>query len=121
MSLGAIAAVAIIMTTFAMPPADAAKKAKGYRPATITTPTSLDGRITGRTRTCGYYTLQYSASGAPHGPYCHCLGDRGQIACAPCARGGQRARFAHPTSDRPRDRGVIRDLKFATYKLANNA
>ena len=70
----AVATVAIMMITFAAFPADAAnKKGKRYRPetSTIGTSTSLDGRVTGHTRTCGYDTLQYSAAGAPHGPYCH--------------------------------------------------
>jgi hypothetical protein len=69
----AVAIMAIMMITFAVLSADAAKKGKRYRPeaTTIGTSTSLDGRVTGHTRTCGYDTLQYSASGAPHGPYCH--------------------------------------------------
>jgi hypothetical protein len=32
---------------------------------------SLDGRITGRTRTCWFETLQYDGLGVPYGPYCH--------------------------------------------------
>ena len=32
---------------------------------------SLDGRITGRPRTCGYDTFQYDGLGVPYGPYCH--------------------------------------------------
>jgi hypothetical protein len=32
---------------------------------------SLDGRITGRTRTCWFETLQYDGFGVPYGPYCH--------------------------------------------------
>jgi hypothetical protein len=32
---------------------------------------SLDGRITGRPRTCGYETFQYDFDGVPYGPYCH--------------------------------------------------
>jgi hypothetical protein len=35
------------------------------------TPPSLDGRITGRTRTCWFETLQYDGLGVPYGPYCH--------------------------------------------------
>src|SRR6478672_5352719 len=31
---------------------------------------SLDGRITGRTRTCWFETLQYDGLGVPYGPYC---------------------------------------------------
>ena len=29
------------------------------------------GRITGRTRTCWFETLQYDGFGVPYGPYCH--------------------------------------------------
>jgi hypothetical protein len=32
---------------------------------------TLDGRITGRTRTCWFETLQYDGLGVPYGPYCH--------------------------------------------------
>jgi hypothetical protein len=32
---------------------------------------SLDGRVTGRSRTCGFATLQYDGLGVPYGPYCH--------------------------------------------------
>ena len=32
---------------------------------------SLDGRITGRPRTCGFATFQYDGWGVPYGPYCH--------------------------------------------------
>ena len=32
---------------------------------------SLDGRVTGRERTCGFDTFVYSPSGGTVGPYCH--------------------------------------------------
>jgi hypothetical protein len=32
---------------------------------------SLDGRVTGRPRTCGFDTFQYDGFGVPYGPYCH--------------------------------------------------
>jgi hypothetical protein len=35
------------------------------------TPQSLDGRILGRMRTCGFDYLQYDGLGTPYGPYCH--------------------------------------------------
>jgi hypothetical protein len=49
------------------------KKAKRYRPqpAVPNTSTSLDGRVLGRMRTCGFDTLQYDGFGVPYGPYCH--------------------------------------------------
>jgi hypothetical protein len=34
-------------------------------------PLSLDGRNTGRSRTCGSETFQYDNRGVPYGPYCH--------------------------------------------------
>jgi hypothetical protein len=34
-------------------------------------PLSLDGRNTGRSRTCGHETFQYDNRGVPYGPYCH--------------------------------------------------
>ncbi len=72
--LVAVAAAAIMVTAFSVLPADArAKKEKQYRentPYRVTTP-SLDGRITGRPRTCGYNTFMYDELGVPTGPYCH--------------------------------------------------
>jgi tetrahydromethanopterin S-methyltransferase subunit E len=32
---------------------------------------SLDGRVTGRARTCGHNTFVYDNRGVPTGPYCH--------------------------------------------------
>jgi hypothetical protein len=71
--LAALAAAAVMATAFAVPPADAAKKAKRHRPAATTTSTSpsLDGRITGRARTCWHDTFLYDNRGVPYGPYCH--------------------------------------------------
>jgi hypothetical protein len=34
-------------------------------------PPSLDGRVLGRARTCGFETFQYDGFGVPYGPYCH--------------------------------------------------
>jgi hypothetical protein len=72
--LAAVAATAVMLPAFAVPPADArAKKEKQYRVekpyrgGTI----SLDGRNTGRARTCGYDTFIYDELGVPTGPYCH--------------------------------------------------
>jgi hypothetical protein len=65
--LGLIAA-AMVAAAFTAVPADARTKSKvRYRDETP----SLDGRITGRPRTCGYEMFQYGPGGAPHGPYCH--------------------------------------------------
>jgi hypothetical protein len=68
--------VAAIMAAMFVLPADARPKKqkrpnaqKRYELQTRTP--SLDGRITGRTRTCGFDTLQYDGLGVPYGPYCH--------------------------------------------------
>jgi hypothetical protein len=65
---------AVGMATILAVPADARPAKKQKHPAAVQsqqTP-SLDGRITGRTRTCGFDTLQYDGmSGVPSGPYCH--------------------------------------------------
>jgi hypothetical protein len=74
----AAAVAATIAATMSCMPADArAKPQKRYevqRPAPDArrsqTP-SLDGRITGRSRTCGFDTFQYDGFGVPYGPYCH--------------------------------------------------
>jgi hypothetical protein len=72
-TLAALAAAVIMVTAFAVPPADAAKKAKRYhpQPPPTTTSPSLDGRVLGRMRTCGFDTVQYDGFGVPYGPYCH--------------------------------------------------
>jgi hypothetical protein len=51
-------------------PVDArAKKKTKYRADTTTL--SLDGRNTGRARTCWFDTFLYDGLGVPVGPYCH--------------------------------------------------
>jgi hypothetical protein len=72
-ALAAIAAATIMVTAFAVPPADAkrGKKGKGYRQETTTVAPSLDGRVTGRARTCWHDTFLYDVRGVPYGPYCH--------------------------------------------------
>jgi hypothetical protein len=77
--------VAIIATSYLVLPAEARRKndyrydedrysaqpgwaGKQQRSAQ---PLSLDGRNTGRTRTCGSDVLQYDGYGVPFGPYCH--------------------------------------------------
>jgi hypothetical protein len=69
----AITLAAILMTMFCVMPADAAKKKKPkYRaPDTGETSLSLDGRNTGRPRTCWSETFIYDEYGTPTGPYCH--------------------------------------------------
>jgi hypothetical protein len=60
-----VAIAAAIMTTMVVLPADArAKKVKRPDAQQQQTP-SLDGRITGRPRTCGYETFQYDGEGVP--------------------------------------------------------
>jgi hypothetical protein len=73
--LVAVVASVFMVTAFAALPADArAKKKAPYRPEApyrSGATTSLDGRVTGRPRTCGYATFQYDGFGVPYGPYCH--------------------------------------------------
>ena len=59
--------LALAVGAFSALPAGAASKKE--RPGSE--PPSLDGRTTGRPRTCGYETFLYSSSGSPVGPYCH--------------------------------------------------
>jgi hypothetical protein len=67
-SLIALAAAAVLVTAFAAPSAEAAtKKERRY----VASPTSYDGRVTGRPRTCGYDLFQVDNRGIPVGPYCH--------------------------------------------------
>lgn len=71
--LAAVAAAAVMLTAFAVPPADArTKKEKQYRVEKPYRGTiSLDGRNTGRARTCWNNTFIYDELGVPTGPYCH--------------------------------------------------
>jgi hypothetical protein len=70
--VGRIVIAAAVVTTMFVLPADARPK-KQKRPAIVQTQQvpSLDGRITGRMRTCGFELLQYDRRGVPYGPYCH--------------------------------------------------
>jgi hypothetical protein len=63
---------AIVVVAFCGQPADAAakKRPKSRSPDTTTT-LSLDGRNTGRARTCWSETFIYDGYGVPVGPYCH--------------------------------------------------
>ena len=68
--LVAVVVTALMVMAFAALPADArAKKKTKYRADTATL--SLDGRNTGRARTCGFDTFLYDGYGVPVGPYCH--------------------------------------------------
>jgi hypothetical protein len=68
--LVAITVAAIMVTAFCALPADARAKKKTKHHADTTT-LSLDGRNTGRARTCGFDTFLYDGYGVPVGPYCH--------------------------------------------------
>jgi hypothetical protein len=72
--LAAVAVAAVTATALASP-ADAAKRRHyghyrhyGYYPSV---PPSLDGRVTGRPRSCYSDTFIYDNRGVPIGPYCH--------------------------------------------------
>src|SRR5262249_55765619 len=67
--LAAVAAAAVLASALSALPADAAKKQKQYQYRSDTP--SLDGRVTGRPRTCGYDMFLYDVPGVPMGPYCH--------------------------------------------------
>ena len=72
-ALATIAAATIMVAAFAVPPADAkkVKNGKADRQEATTVAPSLDGRITGRARTCWHDTFVYDVRGVPVGPYCH--------------------------------------------------
>jgi len=67
-NLAAVAAAAVLVSALSALPADA-KKQKQYQYRSDTP--SLDGRVTGRPRTCGYDMFLYDVRGVPMGPYCH--------------------------------------------------
>lgn len=79
--LATVIAAAVVLTAVSLPADARARKQKRYDVQTQQTPTldgragaktpSLDGRITGRARTCGYDMFQYDGLGVPYGPYCH--------------------------------------------------
>ena len=73
--LAAVLVAAIMAAMFVLPADARPKKQKrpdAQRRYELQTQTpSLDGRITGRTRTCWFETLQYDGLGVPYGPYCH--------------------------------------------------
>jgi hypothetical protein len=70
-SLAALAAAVVIVTAASVLPADAAKKQRQSEYQYQSDASSLDGRATGRPRTCGYATYLYDYRGVPMGPYCH--------------------------------------------------
>ena len=76
-SLAALVAAMIMATAASMTPANAAKKQNRPRSETAGVQRnspgtqSLDGRVLGYPRTCGYDTMRYELDGIPIGPYCH--------------------------------------------------
>jgi hypothetical protein len=68
-ALAAVLAASLVGVTFGVLPAAAAKKEKP-RTRSDASP-SLDGRVLGYPRTCGYDYFLYSSTGSPMGPYCH--------------------------------------------------
>jgi len=66
-TLVALAAAAIAVTSLSLSPAYAKSK-KGQQE--VAQP-SLDGRVTGQPRTCGFDYFVYDVKGVPTGPYCH--------------------------------------------------
>jgi hypothetical protein len=68
-ALTGVFVAAIVVGTIAVLPADAARKERP-RPRSDAPP-SLDGRVLGYPRTCGYDYFVYGTTGSPVGPYCH--------------------------------------------------
>jgi len=66
-SFVALAVAAIVVTAVSISTAGA-KSRKGQQDGVQP---SLDGRVTGRARTCGYDYFIYDTRGVPMGPYCH--------------------------------------------------
>jgi hypothetical protein len=60
---------ALVATALCVPSADA--RARKKAPGNQQVAPSLDGRITGRARTCWHETFVYDGKGVPVGPYCH--------------------------------------------------
>jgi hypothetical protein len=69
--LVAIAVAAVIAIGLSVTSADARKKPQASDPAGNADVPSLDGRVLGRPRTCGFDLFQYDSSGSTVGPYCH--------------------------------------------------
>jgi hypothetical protein len=74
--VAAVVAAAIVAMVFSSPADARVRKQKRYVMQAPSSdwrmqPPSLDGRIVGRARTCGYATFQYDNLGVPYGPYCH--------------------------------------------------
>ena len=70
----ALCAAAIVATVLLVSAADAAsRKERRYAdpPRYAEQSPSLDGRVTGRPRTCGFDTFLYDSRGGTVGPYCH--------------------------------------------------
>jgi hypothetical protein len=76
-------AAAIVSTSFFVLPADArvrkdyryedryAEQRGSVKQQRYAQPLSIDGRNTGRARTCGSDSFMYDGWGVPTGPYCH--------------------------------------------------
>jgi hypothetical protein len=70
-SVSVAVVAALIAATFSGPADARVKKKKRSSVMQTQQVPSLDGRITGRPRTCGFATFQYDVRGVPYGPYCH--------------------------------------------------
>jgi hypothetical protein len=68
-ALSVVLASAFIAMTLSVQAEARVKKQKRYGVTHAQQTPSLDGRITGRPRTCGFATFQYDGWGVPYGPY----------------------------------------------------
>jgi hypothetical protein len=71
MRLGVLAGILAILLAASADAAPRQRRAAEPPAGRNSDPSSLDGRVTGQPRTCGFDTFVYSPSGGTVGPYCH--------------------------------------------------
>jgi hypothetical protein len=71
MRLGILAAILAVLLAVSADAAPRQRRAAEPPARQSSETSSLDGRVTGHPRTCGFDTFVYSPSGGTMGPYCH--------------------------------------------------